>query len=49
MMCDMEALLLCIHYEGSHLTRVETREGHTFSLARGLTATEYKQHAMNRK
>ena len=36
-----------IHYEGSHSTCVETREGHTFSPVRELTATEYKQHATN--
>lgn len=47
MMCDMGSLLVRIHYDGSHSTYVETRGGHTFSLARELAATEYKQHAMN--
>lgn len=46
-MCDMGSLLVRIHYDGSHSTYVETRGGHTFSLARELAATEYKQHAMN--
>ncbi len=40
---------MCIHNDGSHSTCVETREGHTFSLVRELTATEYKQHAINSK
>lgn len=47
MTCDMVALLLQIHYEGSHVRCVETREGHTFSPARELTATGYKQQAVN--
>lgn len=46
MMCDMGVLLVCIHYKGSHLTCAETREGHTFSLVRELTATVYKHRAM---
>lgn len=47
MMCDTGAFLACIHYDGSHSTYVETREGHTFSPVRVLTATEYKQLATN--
>lgn len=47
MMCDMAVLLVHVHYDGSHLACVETREGHTFSLVKVLTATGYKQHAMN--
>lgn len=47
MMCDTATLFVRIHYEGSHSTCVETRRGHSFSLARGLTATGYKQLATN--
>lgn len=46
MMCDMAALLMCAHYDGSYRTCVETREGHTSSLVRVLTATGYKQPAI---